>query len=548
MTGRLKLVTVEEMKAIEQKANSNGLTYDRMMEFAGKGIADVVNHRFGNLEEKRILGLVGSGNNGGDTLVALELLVRSGWKVTAYLLRPRSEDDLLLEKLKQSGGSIIQLEHDSEYKILNDTLDITRLILDGVLGTGIKLPLRGSLSETLKHIRERITTMRDRPVIVAVDCPSGVDCDSGEVAEETIPADLTVTMAAVKHGLLRFPANDYVGEIVVVGIGLENLPGKIIEWEKITRFVVDSAWVRELLPHRPRNAHKGTFGTVMVVAGSMNYTGAAVLAGKAAYRAGAGLVTLAIPRPLHETLAGQFLEATWLLLPHELGVIAANASSLLLENLERVTAMLIGPGFGLDVETREFMDSITGGNLHKRTSGIGFIPSGIKEPMRLRDREIPLVIDADGLKLLAQLDDWDKRIPHESILTPHPGEMAILTGLETREIQADRIRIAEEFAQKWQHIVVLKGANTVIAAPDGRTAVVPIASPALARAGSGDVLAGLIVGLRAQSVSAFDSAVAGAWIHARSGLLAAIRLGTTISVLAGDILEAIPTVFKEIKA
>lgn len=548
MTGRLKLVTVEEMKAIEQKANSNGLTYDRMMEFAGKGIADVVNHRFGDLEEKRILGLVGSGNNGGDTLVALELLVRSGWKVTAYLLRPRSEDDLLLEKLKQSGGSIIQLEHDSEYKILNDTLDITRLILDGVLGTGIKLPLRGSLSETLKHIRERITTMRDRPVIVAVDCPSGVDCDSGEVAEETIPADLTVTMAAVKHGLLRFPANDYVGEIVVVGIGLENLPGKIIEWEKITRFVVDSAWVRELLPHRPRNAHKGTFGTVMVVAGSMNYTGAAVLAGKAAYRAGAGLVTLAIPRPLHETLAGQFLEATWLLLPHELGVIAANASSLLLENLERVTAMLIGPGFGLDVETREFMDSITGGNLHKRTSGIGFIPSGIKEPMRLRDREIPLVIDADGLKLLAQLDDWDKRIPHESILTPHPGEMAILTGLETREIQADRIRIAEEFAQKWQHIVVLKGANTVIAAPDGRTAVVPIASPALARAGSGDVLAGLIVGLRAQSVSAFDSAVAGAWIHARSGLLAAIRLGTTISVLAGDILEAIPTVFKEIKA
>lgn len=548
MTGRLKLVTVEEMKAIEQKANSNGLTYDRMMEFAGKGIADVVNYRFGDLEEKRILGLVGSGNNGGDTLVALELLVRSGWKVTAYLLRPRSEDDLLLEKLKQSGGSIIQLEHDSEYKILNDTLDITRLILDGVLGTGIKLPLRGSLSETLKHIRERITTMRDRPVIVAVDCPSGVDCDSGEVAEETIPADLTITMAAVKHGLLRFPANDYVGEIVVVGIGLENLPGKIIEWEKITRFVVDSAWVRELLPHRPRNAHKGTFGTVMVVAGSMNYTGAAVLAGKAAYRAGAGLVTLAIPRPLHETLAGQFLEATWLLLPHELGVIAANASSLLLENLERVTAMLIGPGFGLDVETREFMDSITGGNLHKRTSGIGFIPSGIKEPMRLRDREIPLVIDADGLKLLAQLDDWDKRIPHESILTPHPGEMAILTGLETREIQADRIRIAEEFAQKWQHIVVLKGANTVIAAPDGRTAVVPIASPALARAGSGDVLAGLIVGLRAQSVSAFDSAVAGAWIHARSGLLAAIRLGTTISVLAGDILEAIPTVFKEIKA
>lgn len=547
MAEKIKIVSVEEMRIIEQKANTSGLTYEKMMEHAGKGVADVVVSRFGGLDEKHVLGLIGSGNNGGDTLVALELLARSGWTTIAYLLRPRDENDPLLVKLKQSGGTIYQLEHDPEFKILDEIISTTRLILDGVLGTGIKLPLRGTLAAALKHIREKLFRTEDRPIILAVDCPSGIDCDRGEVAEETIPADLTVTMAAVKQGLLRFPANDYIGEIVVVGIGLEDHTEAIPEWENITRYLTDPIWVREILPRRPRDAHKGTFGTAMVVAGSVNYTGAALLAGKAAYRAGAGLVTLAVPRPLHEALAGQFPEATWLLLPHELGVIAANAANVLLENLERVSALLIGPGFGLDPETRDFIDQITGRGHQNRKSGIGFIPSIVKGSLSLKDRKIPLVIDADGLKLLAQLEDWHERLPEGSILTPHPGEMSILTGLSTSEIQLDRVKCAEDFARKWQHIVVLKGANTVVSSPEGRTAVIPIASPALARAGSGDVLAGLIVGLRAQGVPAFESAVAGSWIHARSGILAAESLGTTISLLAGDILDGIPEVFRELK-
>ncbi len=547
MAEKLKIVSVEEMRTIEQKANDSGLTYEKMMGHAGKGVADVVISRFGSLDKKNVLGLIGSGNNGGDTLVALEILAKSGWKAIAYLLRPRDEHDPLLVQLKQSGGSIYQLEHDPEFKILDEIISTTQLILDGVLGTGIKLPLKGALAAALKHIREKLFRIEGRPIILAVDCPSGIDCDKGEVAEETIPADLTVTMAAVKQGLLRFPANDYVGEIVVVGIGLEDHTEEIPEWENINRYLTDPMWVREILPRRPRDAHKGTFGTAMVVAGSVNYTGAALLAGKAAYRAGAGLVTLAVPRPLHEALAGQFPEATWLLLPHELGVIAATAADVLLENLERVTALLIGPGFGLDPETRDFIDQITGGGQQNRKSGIGFIPSIVKGSLSLKDRKIPLVIDADGLKLLAQLMDWHERLPEGSILTPHPGEMSILTGLSTSEIQADRVKSAEDFAQKWQHVVVLKGANTVVSEPEGRTAVIPIASPALARAGSGDVLAGLIVGLRAQGVPAFESAVAGSWIHARSGILAADRLGTTISMLAGDILEGIPEVFRELK-
>lgn len=547
MEEELKLVTVSEMQAIERKANSSGLTYEKMMEYAGKGLAEVVLSRFGNMREGGVLGLVGSGNNGGDTLVALEILARSGWRAKAYLLRPRSQDDPLLLKFEESGGLIYHFDQDKDYRILDEVLGASRLILDGVLGTGIKLPLKESLANVMGYIRNSILTQANRPVVIAVDCPSGVDCDSGEVAAETIPADLTVTMAAIKRGLLRFPACDYTGEISIVSIGLENLATKIPEWENITRYVIDSAWVRQVLPHRPRDAHKGTFGTAMIVAGSVNYTGAAYLAGKAAYRAGAGLVTLAIPRPLHETLAGQLPEATWLLLPHELGVIAANASSLLLGNLERVTALLIGPGFGLDTETKEFVDRITRKNQHGKAAGIGFLPSEIKGTPTLLDKKIPLVVDADGLKLLAQLDNWSHRLPEESILTPHPGEMAILTGLTTKEIQSERIDVAEKYAQEWKHIVVLKGANTVIAAPDGRTAVIPIASPALARAGSGDVLAGLIVGLRAQGVPAFEAAVAGCWIHARSGLIAADRLGTTISVLAGDILDAIPSVFKEMK-
>jgi len=256
------------------------------------------------------------------------------------------------------------------------------------------------------------------------------------------------------------------------------------------------------------------------------------------------LVTLAVPAPLHTALAGQFPEATWVLLPHEIGVIAASAVEVLRSNLDRATALLVGPGLGVEETTREFIENLLkGAGTAKAAHGrMGFVQArGARKAPDLAALP-PLVFDADGLKLLAQLPDWQKLLPAHSILTPHPGEMSVLTRLETDEIQADRLAVARRFAQDWRQVVVLKGAFTVIAGPDGRTTTIPVATAALARAGTGDVLAGLIVGLRAQGMEAYDAARLGAWIHAQAGLLAEQALGDSAAVLAGDVLEAVPEV------
>jgi NAD(P)H-hydrate epimerase len=533
----MKLVSVAEMIAIEKEANAGGLTYEIMMENAGRGLAEVILEEFGYMEEQGALALVGSGNNGGDALVALAYLVEEGWKASAYIVRPRPKDDPLVERLASAGGEIIQLEDDPKLELLFKMLGEYGVFLDGVLGTGIKLPLKPELAQVFGSIKNTLAEMHAPPAVLAVDCPSGIDCDSGEAAPECIPAEMTVTMAAIKAGLLKFPAYNLVGELHLVGIGLPDEGEGLKAWNKVTCRVADEGWVRAILPERPLEAHKGTFGTAMVIAGSLNYTGAAFLAGEAAYRAGAGLVTLAAPTPVHSALAGQIVEATWLLLPHEMGVIAESAAGLVRENLERVTALLVGPGFGLEDATADFMVSLLAADVHSGRR-IGFVPASSSPDSTNVENLPPMVVDADGLKLLAAIPDWADKLPSPTVLTPHPGEMSVMTGMPTSEIQNDRLGIVKRYSKEWGHVVVLKGAFTLVAAPDGETAVIPVASPALARAGSGDVLAGLIVGLRAQGVEAFPAAVAGAWIHAYAGLLAEEMIGNSASVLAGDILEA----------
>jgi ADP-dependent NAD(P)H-hydrate dehydratase / NAD(P)H-hydrate epimerase len=279
------------------------------------------------------------------------------------------------------------------------------------------------------------------------------------------------------------------------------------------------------------------------VAGSINYTGAAFLAGKAAYLIGTGLVRLAIPAPIHMAIAGDLPEATWLLLPHDLGVINAKAASVVLKNLDKVKAILFGPGFGTDDVTAEFVDLLVNSRLSlKQRGAIGFLPSTKAAESGENAPLPPLVVDADGLNLLAKIERWYEIIAANSILTPHPGEMSTLTGMSTKEIQADRLGTAEKYARLWGHVLVLKGAITVVAAPDGRTAIIPVASPGLARAGTGDVLAGMIVGLRAQGMSAFEAAACAAWLHANAGVTAVDHVGHPAAVLARDVLDSIPEV------
>ncbi|MBI5934596.1 MAG: NAD(P)H-hydrate dehydratase [Chloroflexi bacterium] len=516
----MKLVTVSQMKAIEREADASGLAYSQMMENAGRGMADIV---YAVGEENgwdEVLGLVGSGNNGGDTLVALAYLASAGWRAKAYCVKRKTKDDELVQRLLDAGGEILLAEEDDEFDSLAACLETADLLLDGLLGTGIQLPLKPEIANLLFSVQSILASLDEPPFIVAVDCPSGVDCDTGAAADETLPADLTVTMACVKQGLLCFPAFDLVGELDVVDIGL---PDDLPALADIPRFVPDVEWVADHLPPRPSDAHKGTFGTALVAAGSIAYTGAAYLSAKAAYRVGAGLVTLAAPAPLHAALAGHLPEVTWIPLPHENGFIAHASAISVAQNLGRATALLVGCGLGLEETTRDFLAKLL---------------EAPKMP--------PLVIDADGLKLLAQIPDWHNKLPALTVLTPHPGEMSVLTGLSKDDIQNNREFIAEKYAQDWGHIVVLKGAFTVIASPDGRTAVLPFASPALARAGTGDVLAGLIVGLRAQGVDAFEAAAAGAWIHAQAGLSALSEVGSAASVLAGDVLDCVNDVMAEL--
>jgi ADP-dependent NAD(P)H-hydrate dehydratase / NAD(P)H-hydrate epimerase len=394
----------------------------------------------------------------------------------------------------------------------------------------------------LDYCREILSSLESPPGIIAVDCPSGMDCDSGEAASEVLKADMTVTMAAVKLGMLRFPAFGLIGALRIVDIGL---PDGLKSWQKIRREVVDAERVRGLLPERPLDSHKGTFGTVMVVGGSVNYTGAPLMAGKAAYRGGAGLVSLAVPTSLHGPLAGVFPEAVWLLLPDEMGVIGSAAAALIRRNLDSVTALAVGPGLGQESSTQDFLRLLFREHSGPARRKIGFVPNSAEkedDPEDNSDKFPPVILDADGLKLLARIPSWEDRLPGLAVLTPHPGEMSILTGLEIAEIQANRLETAEKYSLKWGHVVVLKGAGTIIAAPDGNTGIIPIATPALARAGTGDILTGLIAGLRAQGLGAYEAAIAGAWIHAEAGLMAAEFSGTDISILAGDILETIQDV------
>lgn len=421
--------------------------------------------------------------------------------------------------LIQAGGEIVISESDTDFDSLAAFLETADLLLDGLLGTGITLPLKPEIARVLHKANDLLSKLDQPPFVLAVDCPSGVDCDTGAAADECLAADLTVTMAAVKQGLLRLPAFNLVGELEVVDIGL---PRDLPALTKITRTVPDPGRVAAILPPRPADAHKGTFGAALIVAGSVSYTGAAYLSAKAAYRVGAGLVTLAVPAPLHPALAGHLPEVTWIPLPHENGFIARAGAPAVAQNLARATALLVGPGFGLEETTKDFLAKL------------------------LETKLPPLVVDADGLNLLAQIPGWHAKLPASTVLTPHPGEMSVLTGLSKDEIQSDREAIAGKFAKQWGHVVVLKGAFTVAAAPDGRIAVLPFASAALARAGTGDVLAGLIAGLRAQGVDAFEAALAGAWIHARAGLAALEVAGSAASVLAGDLLDCVNDVMAEL--
>ena len=545
----MKIVNTEEMRHLERAADASGASYAQMMESAGRAVALTCQKAL-DVANRPVLVLIGPGNNGGDGLVAARYLAQAGAVVTCYIWKRDIDEDGNFTRVEELGCPVMWAAEDEGLASLHQQANEAEVTIDALLGTGMDRPISGTLRDLLEVVGE---TTRQRkaegprelvipsfpspcsskpPIVIAVDVPSGVNCDSGAVDAVTLPADLTVTFGCPKVGQLRFPAAEMVGQFMIADIGIPSELLQSLELELAT-----GELICDLLPRRPLNAHKGTFGRALLVVGSVNYTGAAYLAGAAATRVGAGLVTLALAGPLHSIIASKLTEATYLILPHELGVITPQAIGVLVEMMGSYDALLLGPGLTQEEPTAEFVQRFLGLQGQGRKGRIGF--HAVEEEPERQLQLPPLVIDADGLNILSHTEDGVKCLPPETILTPHPGELSRLTGRSVADINDRRIETAREFAREWNQVVVLKGAFTVVASPEGRVVVQPFANPGLASAGTGDVLAGTIVGLRAQGLGSFEAAVAGAYLHGLAGQLAQEQLGDT-GMVAGDLIPRLP--------
>lgn len=516
----MKVVTVAQMRDLEARAGALGVGSAALMEQAGLEVARSVRRLLGGAAGRRILVLVGPGNNGGDGLVAARHVRDWGAEVRLYLLSDRPVDPNL-ERTRARAIPEQRAGQDSGGATLDAWLNWTDVVLDALLGTGRSRPLDGIYRESLTRARA-VRARRAGLRVVALDLPTGLDADTGRLDPAALPADLTVALGLPKIGHLTFPGAGAAGRLEVVDIGLPAGLDAAIALE-----LLDAAWAARALPPRPAAAHKYTFGRVLVIAGSGNYLGAAALACQAAGRSGAGLVTLAIAGSLVPALAAKLTETTYAPLPEaEPGHIGPGSVAALADTVAGADAVVLGCGLGLHPATHEFVREL-----------FAEIPEG----------RPPFLIDADALTVLSQQPEWWRRLRREVVLTPHAGEMARLLASSSAEVQQDRLTTAREAAARWGVTVVLKGAGTVVAAPDGRTRISPVATPALATAGTGDCLAGTIGALLAQGMGAFDAASLGVYLTGAAGLLVEEEVGPAGS-LASDLLPRLPRVWRELQS
>lgn len=552
-----KVVTVAQMREIEAAADASGTSYDEMMQRAGRAAADRAQALISHLPEPRIALLIGPGNNGGDGMVCGLHLAQDNdqAQVRFYCLKERADD--FTEIAREAGLFIAKAEDDHDGRVLRNMVASSDLVIDALFGIGVRLPIREEGAKVLRFANQAINARRrerpDNPVILpthpqsdpkppqltvlAIDCPSGLDSDTGALDKNVIPADETITFIAAKKGQLTFPGAASVGRLSLAGLDVTIARHQATEGALIT-----GEAVRELLPPRPLDSNKGTFGKALIAGGSVNYVGAVGLSAMAAYRSGAGLVSVAAPMPVVAALAGSHLEVTWFMLAHDMGVIAEKAAETLLKEAGAYDALLIGPGMGREKTSGDFLRAVLTQpredqpKPRKKALGFGRVHDH-DETTSADDQAVrvpPLVLDADALNLLSEMDDWPALLPENTILTPHPGEMGRLCGLATSEIVANRWQIIREKAAAWQAVILLKGAHTLIAAPDGRLAALPFKTDALATAGTGDVLAGIIAGLLAQGMKPYEAALVGGYLH---GLAATDGPGRAL--IASDLFESL---------
>lgn len=529
----MELVTTAEMREIERLAAVEcGLQPRTLMESAGLAAFALVQQVLGgSVAGRRVLICAGKGNNGGDALVLARYLANARSRVVivlagdrrllqglpAEVFRPLQL--MLVEQVQPSAGRgqrimLLDCSMPNWPVLLRESLPVD-LVVDGLLGTGINSPLSGVYRELVTLINDL-----DCPCL-ALDIPTGVNPDTGEVDEVCVEADYTITFGRPKLGLFSYPAYAYVGELAVNTIGI---PDSLVSQVAADRFWVRAELVAKLLPPRPADGHKGSFGHVLIIGGSLGLTGAACLAATAVLRAGAGKSTLAGPASLHGIFATKLTEVMTIPLPETEGHSISARAAEVLRDLSAFEAVLLGPGLSTHPETGDF--------LRECLSAV----------------QGRLVLDADALNIMAGDRDTFRTIlqskSEPAVLTPHPAELARLLGITTDEVQKARVDSAREAAQLWRSIVVLKGANTVIATPAGRIYLNTTGGSELATAGTGDVLAGIIAGFIAQGAPPEAAAVIGVYLHGRSGVMAR-QAGFGAGLIAGDLLNYLPRAYEE---
>jgi hydroxyethylthiazole kinase-like uncharacterized protein yjeF len=514
----MKILTAKQMQGVDKKAIEKlGIIGPILMENAGIQITNEMLKKFPLIQDERIVIVAGKGNNGGDGFVVARHLFNRGCKPVVLLLAAKKAlkgDAALNARIAgKIGITIREITSMRRWGANKRTLLKATVVVDAVFGTGLTSPARGLYATVIQDIN------KSKAFKFAVDIPSGLSSDSFAIIGPCVRADLTVSLAAVKIAHVFPPAEECVGELKIGDI---SVPPYLLEDEKFKLEMVDKEKILPFFERRKKATHKGTYGNLLILAGSLGKTGAAVMAGKAALKMGAGLVTAGLPEICLPIVARSMMELMTEPLPETVkGTLSAEALPEILRLLEGKDALMLGPGISTHESTREMVFSL--------------LP-------RIR---IPVVLDADALNILALNSDLLKSLSQPAVITPHPGEFARLLKLSTKEVLDRRLELVPRFAKKYGIYVVLKGYRTLTSTPDGKTFINPTGNPGMATAGSGDVLSGMIASMIIQEKNVLDAILAAVYVHGLSGDIGAARIGEK-SLTAGNIITYLPAAIKSL--
>ena len=514
----MKLVTAEQMRGFDNAAiNSFNVPSLELMENAGRRTVEVILEKYGDPLGRTVAVFAGPGNNGGDVLVIARLLAARLARPVVFLLVPadklKGDPAVNYSRLLELPVKIIEIRNEEELRTAAIILKQCWTVVDGLFGTGLTRPITGIFAAAVQILNEAPCP------VIAVDIPSGLNTDTGESLGACVQADLTVTFGQAKIGQVVHPGREYTGLLEVVDIGI---PEKAVN-EADIRLELLGNEVGRWLPERKPLAHKGSFGHLLVVAGSLGKSGAAMLCGAGGLRVGTGLVTLCVPYELNQVVESGLWEAMTVPLQSAAhGILSIEDYTVIRDAQQDKDAMVIGPGIGTADETAELIIKL------------------------YRETKIPVLVDADGLNILAaDKSTLLKETAGPRILTPHPGEMSRLTGIATGTIMRNRVAVTQEFAAEYNVFVVLKGADTLVCDPRGNTAINPTGNPGMATGGMGDVLAGIIGGFLAQGLSPWQACCLGAYSHGLAGDRLAEE--TAAGYLASELADQLPFVLEDLK-